>query len=100
MNRIARYVLAIPLLVATTAFAYDIDKPVQVDTSALPGHVAQQVQERAADSGKALMEYLWFTRRTNHLWIDDVTRSPKDSVASSDAPARPRQMATRTTGLR
>ena len=97
---IVRYTLAVCACAAVPVLAYELDKPVQVDTNALPPHVAQQVQSHAADSTKALMEYLWFTRRIHHLWIDDVTRSKPDAVAANDARSEPRQMATRTTGLR
>ena len=97
---ILRSALAIAAFVAAPVLANDLDKPIKVDTSGLQASVAKQVEQRAAESTKALMEYLWFTRRVNHLWIDDVTRTPKDALASNDGATQPRQMATRTTGLR
>ena len=92
--------LAVAALAATPALAYEPDKPVRVNTTGLQSHVAEQVQKHADDSLKSLMEYLWFTRKINRLWIDDVTKPYADTVATSGQPAQPRQMATRTTGIR
>ena len=92
--------LAVVAFAATPALAYEPDKPVQVNTSGLQGHVAEQVQKHADDSLKSLMEYLWFTRKIHRLWIDDVTRPQAEAVAASEQPAQPRQMVTRTTGIR
>jgi hypothetical protein len=80
--------------------AYEPEKPVQVNTSGLQAHVAEQVQKHADDSLKSLMEYLWFTRKIHGLWIDDVTRPRAVTIATSDPPTQLRQMATRTTGIR
>lgn len=91
--------LAIVACAATPALAYEPDKPVQVNTSGLQSNVAAQVQKHADGSLKSLMEYLWFTRKIHRLWIEDVTRSQAEAVAKTE-PAQPRQMATRTTGIR
>jgi len=93
-------ILAVLACAATPAIAYEPDKPVQVNTSGLQEHVAAQVQRHADDSLKSLMEYLWFTRKMHGLWIEDVTRSDSDIVATSAKPKELRQMATRTTGQR
>jgi hypothetical protein len=97
---IIRHVLAASLLATTSALAYESEEPVKVDTRALQSHVAQQVEARAAEGAKELMEYLWFTRRIHHLWIDDVAKPAPDAVASNEPPVQLKQMATRTTGLR
>ena len=93
-------ILAVLACAATPAIAYDFDKPVQVNTSGLQENVAAQVRKHADDSLKSLMEYLWFTRKIHGLWIEDVTRSGADIVATNEKPKELRQMATRTTGLR
>ena len=92
--------LAVVAFAASPALAYEPDKPVQVNTSGLQTHVAEQVRKHADDSLKSLMEYLWFTRNIHGLWIDDVTKPRAEMLATSDQPAQPRQMATRTTGIR
>ena len=92
--------LASCIAAATTAFAYEPEKPIKVDTRSLSSHVAQQVEERAAESTKALMEYLWFTRKIHHLWLDDLTRVADEPIAMEEPKREPRQMATRTTGVR
>ena len=92
--------IAVVACAATPALAYELDKPVQVNTSGLQSNVAAKVQKHADESLKSLMGYLWFNRRMHHLWIEDVTKPQSDAIATSDRPYQPRQMATRTTGLR
>ena len=100
-GNLVKSALAIVACAATTALAYEPDKPVQVNTSGLQSHVAAEVQKHADDSMKSLMEYLWFTRRSTHLGLEDVTRpQAEESVANSEERKEPRQMATRTTGQR
>ena len=98
-NKLPKLALAIVAFAATPALANELDKPVQVNTSGMQPSVAAQVQKHADESTKALMEYLWFTRRIHHLWLDDVTKPASDVVASSEPRKELRQMATRTTGL-
>jgi hypothetical protein len=64
--------VAAAALVGAPAFASDYDEPVDVHTEGLPSHVANQVRAHAAEGERSLMQYLWFTRRTHHLWLDDV----------------------------
>jgi len=97
---IIRHIFAASLFAATCALAYEPQEPIKVDTRALQSSVAQQVEARAAEGAKELMEYLWFTRRIHHLWIDDVVKPTVDAVAASEPPMPPKQMATSTTGLR
>ena len=99
-GHIVKHALAVAVVAATPALAYDLDKPIQVNTSGLQSNVAAKVQKHADESLKSLMAYLWFTRRMHHLWIEDVTRPLPDAIATNDRPYQPRQMATRTTGRR
>jgi hypothetical protein len=78
-------------LAATAAFASDFDQPIQVNTEGLQTHVAEQVRKHAAESEQALMQYLWFTRKLHHLWLDDVTR-PQTDAAAQDEPRERRQV--------
>jgi hypothetical protein len=84
--------IAIAALAAAPAFANDIDQPIQVNTDGLQSHVAEQVREHAAESQRALMQYLWFTRRMHHLWIQDVTKPTPDSVAATEPQAEKREI--------
>ena len=99
-NQFLKLALAIVAFAATPALANELDKPVQVNTSGMQTSVAAQVQIHADESTKALMEYMWFTRRIHHLWLDDVTKPASDAVAANEPRKELRQMATRTTGQR
>ena len=70
------------------AFGSDFDRPIQVNTQGLQSHVAEQVQKNAAESEQALMQYLWFTRKLHHLWLDDVTKPRADNDAKEEATPR------------
>jgi hypothetical protein len=75
-------------LASTGALASADDQPIDVNTDGLPSHVAEQVREHAAQSEQALMQYLWFSRRMHHLWLDDVTKPRADSVAQDEKTER------------
>ena len=93
--------LAIAACAAIPALAYEPDQPVRVNTSGLQPNVAAQVQKAADESLKAVMEYMWFTRRMHHLWLDDVAKPKSDeTIAKNEQHFESRQIATRTTGLR
>lgn len=79
--------IAVAALAAAPAFGSDYDQPIQVNTDGLQSHVAEQVRKHAAESERSLMQYLWFTRRIHHLWIDDVTKPKADAMAQAE-PAR------------
>ena len=79
-----RCLIAAAALAAAPAFASGDDQPIDVYTDGLPSHIAQQVQEHAARGEQALMQYLWFTRRSNHLWLDDVTKPRKAEAVAQD----------------
>jgi hypothetical protein len=96
-GNLVKSTLAIVACAATPAVAYELDQPIQVNTTGLQSHVAMQVRKHADESAKALMEYLWFTRKIHHLWLDDVTKPRADTVATNDERMRPR-IAIRTTG--
>jgi len=83
--------IAVAALAAAPAFGSDYDQPIGVNTDGLQSHVAEQVREHAADSAQSLMQYLWFTRRTHHLWIDDVTKPKAETVAKAE-PSEMRQI--------
>ena len=99
-GNLVKSALAIVVCAATPALAYELDKPVQVNTSGLQSNVAAQVQKHADESLKSLMGYLWFTRKIHRLWIDDVTKPRDESIAKNEERFQLRQMATRTTGER
>ena len=84
-------IIAVAALAAAPAFANDSDQPIQVNTDGLPAHVAEQVRMHAADSERALMQYMWFTRRMHHLWLEDVARPKAEQVAAAD-PVEKRQI--------
>jgi hypothetical protein len=84
-----RCLIAAAALAAAPAFGFD-DQPIEVNTDGLPSHVAGQVRKHAAESERSLMQYMWFTRRMHHLWIDDVTK-PKDETVALDAPREKRE---------
>lgn len=80
MNRLSCFIAA-AAFASAPALASDYDEPIEVNTDGLPSHVAEQVQKHAAESERALMQYMWFTRRMHHLWLEDVTKPKKDTVA-------------------
>jgi hypothetical protein len=84
MNRRLNYLVAAFALAAGPAFGSDSDQPIQVNTRGLQPNVAAQVEKYAAESERALMQYLWFTRRMHHLWLDDVTKPEPDQVAANE----------------
>jgi hypothetical protein len=86
MNRRLNYLIAAFALAAGPALGSDSDQPIQVNTRGLPSHIAAQVEKHAAESERALMQYLWFTRRMNRLWLDDVTKPMPDDVAANEPP--------------
>jgi hypothetical protein len=79
--------IAVAALAAAPAFGSGNDEPIQVNTEGLQSHVAEQVRQYAAESERALMQYLWFTRRMHHLWIEDVTKQKAEAIAQAE-PAR------------
>ena len=84
MNRRLNYLIAAFALAAGPAFGSDSDQPIQVNTRGLQPNVAAQVEKHAAESERALMQYLWFTRRMHRLWLDDVTKPEPDNVAANE----------------
>jgi len=84
--------IAVAALATAQALASDYDQPIEVNTDALPSHVAEQVRERAAQGQGALMQYLWFTRHVHHLWIDDVTKARPEPQEQDDEPVVKRQV--------
>jgi hypothetical protein len=77
------------------------DQPIDVNTDGLQSHVADQVRAHAANSERALMQYLWFTRKMHHLWLDDVTKPKKNAYAKDEEPREKREtVAIRTHGIR
>ena len=81
MNRRLNCLVAAFALAAGPALGSDSDQPIQVNTRGLQSNVAAQVEKHAAESERALMQYLWFTRRMHHLWLEDVTKPEPDKVA-------------------
>ena len=75
-------------------------EPVKVNVAHLPPHIGERVQQHADVSLDSLMAYLWFTRRTNHLWIDDVIARPAPDAIAKTGKKEYRAMVTRTTGVR
>ena len=108
MFEIRKQARAIPCVVVLAlssitgvALASEMDQPVQVNTDGLQQNVARQVREHADESLRSLMQYLWFTRKTHRLWIEDVTKSRPEAVAANEEPAARREkVAVRTTGIR
>jgi len=93
-------IIAVAALAAAPAFGSQYDEPIQVNTDGLQSHVAEQVRRHAAESERSLMQYLWFTRKMNHLWLDDVTK-PKARAYAKDEPREKREaVAIRTHGVR
>jgi hypothetical protein len=90
MNRRLNCLIAAFALAAGPALGSDSDQPVQVNTRGLQSHVAAQVEKHAAESERALMQYLWFTRRMNRLWLDDVTKPESDNAAANERPGEKR----------
>lgn len=83
--------IAVAALAAAPAFGSDYDQPIEVNTDGLQSHVAEQVRKAAAENEQALMQYLWFTRRMHHLWIDDVTKPKAQALAENDQPREKRE---------
>ncbi len=85
MNKSLSCIAAALAFAALPVIASGSDEPIQVNTQGLQAHVAEQVQKHAADSERALMQYLWFNRRMHHLWLDDVTKPKKmEDVAANE----------------
>ena len=102
MSRVhLKHLIAAVALASAPAFGSDIDEPIKVNTDGLQSHVAEQVQAAAADSQRALMQYMWFTRRMHHLWIEDVTKPTADTNLAKDEPREKREyVVVRTYGTR
>jgi len=83
MSRRFKSILAAFALAAGPAFASGSDEPIEVNTDGLQSHVAEQVRQHAAQSERSLMQYMWFTRRTHHLWLDDVTKPKAEADAQT-----------------
>ena len=101
MSRVLKHLIAAGALASAPAFGSDIDEPIKVNTDGLQSHVAEQVQKAAAESQRALMQYMWFTRRMHHLWIEDVTKPDGDENLAQDEPREKREyVVIRTYGTR
>ena len=101
MSRVQlKHLIAAAALASAPAFGSEIDEPIKVNTDGLQSHVAEQVQKAAAASQRALMQYMWFTRRMHHLWIDDVTKSKDESVAQSEPREKREYVVVRSYGAR
>ena len=90
MNKSLCCIAAALSLAVIPAVASDSDQPIQVNTRGLQSHVAAQVEKHAAEGERALMQYLWFTRRMHRLWLDDVTKPEPDKVADNEQPREKR----------
>ena len=90
MNKSLTCIVAALACATIPAIASDSDQPIQVNTRGLQSNIAAQVEKHAAESERALMQYLWFTRRMNRLWLDDVTRPEPDAVAANEEPREKR----------
>jgi len=102
MKRITvKCALAIFALAAAPAVANVREEPVKVNVENLQSHVGEQVKRHADDSMDSLMQYLWFTRRIHHLWLDDVMKpQAPEGVAENETEKKREPYAIRTTGLR
>ena len=87
-------------LASTCALASESDPPIEVNTEGLQTHVAEQVQKHAAENEQALMQYLWFTRKLHHLWLDDVTKPRADAVAREEPTPRREAIVMHSHGFR
>ena len=90
MNKSVCCIAAALAFAAIPAVASDSDQPIKVNTRGLQSNIAAQVEKHAAESERALMQYLWFTRRMNRLWLDDVTKPESDTVAANEEPSEKR----------
>ena len=99
MNRV-RCLIAAAAFACAPAFASDDDQPIEVNTDALPSHVAEQVQKHAAEGERALMQYMWFTRRMHHLWLQDVYKSKKEDAALDEPREKREYVVVRSYGAR
>ena len=90
--------IAVAALAAAPAFGFDYDQPIEVNTDGLQSHVAEQVRKHAAESAQALMQYMWFTRRTHHLWLDDVSKPRAEAVAKTESSEKRQVVVIRTFG--
>jgi hypothetical protein len=76
--------IAVVALSSTPALASADDQPIEVNTDNLTSHVGEQVRQHAEQGEQALMQYLWFTRRVHHLWLDDVVRARPETTAHDE----------------
>jgi hypothetical protein len=81
--------------VATSAFAQEAEKPVNVNTQGLPDHLKARIEQKAQEGQTSLIRYLNSTRHIHNLRVEFIVK-PDDPAAMAKAKGEPRKVADRS----
>ena len=91
-NLMKQLLAAATLVFATSAFAQDAEKPVNVNTDGLPDHLNARIQEKAQQGRTALIRYVNSTRHIHNLRVEMIVK-PDDAAAVAKGSKEPTKLA-------
>jgi hypothetical protein len=84
---------AATLVLATSAFAQDAEKPVNVNTDGLPDHLKARLQEKAQQGPTALIRYVNSTRQIHNLRVEMIVKPDDAAVVAKVSKEQPTKLA-------
>jgi hypothetical protein len=92
-TNLTKHLLAAAILVlATSAFAQDAEKPINVSTDGLPDHVKARILEKAQQGPTALIRYVNSTRHIHNLRVEMIVK-PDDAATMAKVVREPSKVA-------
>jgi hypothetical protein len=81
---------AATVVLATSAFAQEAEKPVAVKTDGLPDYLKTRIEERARQGYGALRRYLQSTSHIHNVRIESIVKRDDDSanIAKKEEPRK------------